>query len=165
MRLGTFPILVILVLAVPSRAATIRVPTDQPTIQAGINAANAGDSVVVAPGTYTGAGNKNLNLKGKPLVLRSEDGAAVTIIDCEGQGRGFYFQAGETPSTVVEGFTIRNGAVSGLFPDGWGGGILCVGSSPTITDCAIRACSASPSGDVHGGGGVACYDYAPLFRN
>lgn len=36
----------------PLAAATIRVPEDQPTIQAGLNAAGPGDTVDVAPGTY-----------------------------------------------------------------------------------------------------------------
>ena len=39
----------------------IHVPGDQPTIQAGIDAAEDGDIVLVADDTYTGDGNKNLD--------------------------------------------------------------------------------------------------------
>jgi len=132
MRLALLLCSAFLVLPLPVRSATIHVPADQPTIQAGINAAIPGDTVLVAPGTYTGADNKELDLKGKAIVLRSESGAVTTSIDCELNGRGFYFQANEGPASIVDGFTIRNGQVSGVFPDGWGAGILCLGSSPTI---------------------------------
>jgi hypothetical protein len=36
------------------RAETIYIPQDYPTIQEGLYAANAGDSLIVAPGTYSG---------------------------------------------------------------------------------------------------------------
>jgi hypothetical protein len=75
------PLATLLFTANSSSAATIRVPADAPTIQAGIDAAAAGDSVLVAPGTYTGTGNKNLDFNGKDIVLTSEAGAATTIID------------------------------------------------------------------------------------
>src|SRR6516164_7182077 len=56
---------------------TIKVPADQPTIQAAINAANSGDTVLVSPGTYY----ENINFNGKAITVTSSDGAAKTIID------------------------------------------------------------------------------------
>ena len=156
MRAPTLACLAALLAAQSTDAATIRVPGDQPTIQAGVNAASEGDTVLVAPGTYTGLGNKNIDVHARELVLRSEGGPGVTEIDCEGNGRAFYFQANEPSVPRLEGFTIRNGVVSGPLPDGYGGGILCVFySSPRISNCVIAFNSAA------NGGGIACIDSHP----
>lgn len=68
--------------------------------------------MLVASGTHTGVGNKNLDFGGVDRVLMSEEGAEVTVIDCEDEGRGFCFHNRETPVTVVEGLTIKNGWTS-----------------------------------------------------
>ncbi|MDY6987365.1 MAG: right-handed parallel beta-helix repeat-containing protein [Thermodesulfobacteriota bacterium] len=132
-------------------SATIRVPADQPTIQAGIGAASSGDVVLVADGVYTGSGNKNLDFQGKAITVQSENGPWDCVIDCEGEGRGFHFQSGEGQNSVVAGIAIVNGYVH-LYP-AEGGGILCrYGSSPTITSCIIAGNWA-----LYRGGGIECY--------
>jgi len=55
--------------APPARAGTIQVPADRPTIQLALDAAVAGDTVLVAPGEYAGPENQNLDFHGRDLVL------------------------------------------------------------------------------------------------
>ncbi|MBE0536993.1 MAG: choice-of-anchor L domain-containing protein [Phycisphaerae bacterium] len=138
-------------------SATLTVATngtgDYTTIQAALNAAVGGvDEVVVANGTYTGPGNRNLDFKGKAVVLRSIGGAANCIIDCQGQGRGFIFERGEGSGTIVDGFTIING-----YHPNFGGAIECDGSSPVISNCIITNCSS------YDGGAIDCYNASPII--
>jgi hypothetical protein len=71
-------------------------------IQEGIDAAVDGDTVLVADGTYRHAGNKNLNFNGKAIAVRSENGPLNCVIDCDQDGRGFYFHNGETVDATVD---------------------------------------------------------------
>jgi len=85
--------------------ATHRVPQDYATIQAAINAADEGDTVLVSPGTYTG-GN---TVDGKNIVIQSVEGPLVTVIDGEHSVRGFRFYNQVSDQTILDGFTIVNG--------------------------------------------------------
>ena len=113
-------------------AATIHVPGDYPKIQAGIDAAQNGDKILVAGGTYY----ENINFSGKAIKVTSEKGWDVTVIDGNQSGSVIRFEKGEGLNSVIEGFTITNGSgtwVGGIFPGYFGGGIFCNGSSPTMS--------------------------------
>ncbi|HUU98180.1 MAG TPA: right-handed parallel beta-helix repeat-containing protein [Phycisphaerae bacterium] len=135
---------------------------DYLTIQEGIDAAVDGDEVVVCDGVYTGAGNKNLDFHGKAITVRSANGPENCIIDCENDGRGFYFHSDETVASLVDGFTMRNGRPGWGSPGyGDGGGVYCDrDSNPTIANCTIIW----NTGYRHGGG-VYCYYSSPIIAN
>jgi len=109
-----------------SLAVTLHVPSQYATIQAGINAAQTYDTVLVAAGTYY----EHIDLLGKQIWVRSASGPEATTID-GGLSDGYVvtFSGGESPESVLEGFTITHGY--GLNPPG--GGIFCdTLSGPTI---------------------------------
>jgi hypothetical protein len=119
------------------------VPADFPTIQAAIDDAHNGDTVIVAPGRYTGPGNRDIDFKGKAITVRSENGLKNCIIDCNGTEnephRGFIFRLSKDVNAVLDGFTITNGYAT------QGGGIFCY-TSPTIINCIIRGNKSKDSG-------------------
>jgi hypothetical protein len=96
-----FCLVLSLVFSSAALSRTLNVPsTTYPTIRSAIVAAVDGDVVLVAAGTYTGPDNKNLDFLGKAITVQSESGPEVTIIDCENDGRGFYFGS-EGPDSVL----------------------------------------------------------------
>ena len=102
-------------------AATLPVPSSRyQTIQSALDDAVNGDVVVVAPGTYTGGGNSDLDFHQRAVTLKSwinpanpdPNIVAGTIIDCGGTLQNphraiYFFNVGN--NTKVQGFTIING--------------------------------------------------------
>lgn len=143
----------------------LMVPSEYSTIQVAIDAAAAGDIVIIEPGTYTGDGNRDLDFGGKAITVRSinpEDPCVViaTVIDCNASAsdrhRGFYFHNDEGPDSVVAGLTITKGYApeSGSHNDSLGGGIRCYGGGggPTIKNCVITNNTADNfGGGIYGG--------------
>jgi parallel beta-helix repeat protein/predicted outer membrane repeat protein len=141
---------------VPAVAAVVNVPGDQPTIQAGIDAAQAGDTVLVADGTWSGPGNRNIRFYGKAITVVSGGGPGSCTIDCELSGRGVIFDGGEGPGSVLEGFTI-----TGAFDTtGQGAGVICFDSSPTLTSNVVTGNQSSAAG-----GGIACHGASPVLED
>ena len=133
-------------LTVPSaiHAADILVPGDQLTIQAGIDAANPGDVVIVAQGEYF----ENINFNGKAITVRSTDptdaGVVLnTIINGGGSGHVVTCDSGEGSNTVLSGFVITGGNAN------FGGGMRNSFSSPTVTNCSFSGNSANVGGGMH----------------
>ena len=96
-------ILAALLSALTADAATIKVPQDYPTIQAGIDAAQDGDTVLVGPGTY----NECIIIDDKgTITVASSTGPGVTIIDAKGRGTVVSIR---NCTCTFQGFTLRNG--------------------------------------------------------
>jgi hypothetical protein len=129
-------------------ANIIHVPADQPTIQAGINAAANGDRVLVAPGTYV----ENINFLGKAITVASVMGPNVTIIDGHQTDSVVIFSNKETTTSVLKGFTIQNGHATTFIT---GGGIsMQFSSAATITGNVITANQGCLGGGIYGQGGT-----------
>jgi Right handed beta helix region/Beta-propeller repeat len=127
----------------------INVPSEVATIQAAIDWAVDGGTVLVAPGTYT----ERINFRGKAVTVISAGGPEQTIIDAGGAGSAVSFTSGESRAAVLSGFTIRGGAT--LFR---GGGIHIQSSSPTIRGNVVtgnRGCA---------GGGIWVGFGSPLIQ-
>jgi hypothetical protein len=139
---------------------------DFDTIQAGINAASDGDTVLVASGEYVII--EPITFRGKAITVQSETGQDETTIRMgtpadTNRGSVVVFENNETAASVLIGFTITGGKGGFYFPSAnafGAGGIFFNASSGTVRDCAIVQNS------TEYGGGVTCaYACSPTLIN
>ncbi|MEA2096433.1 MAG: PKD domain-containing protein [Candidatus Cloacimonadota bacterium] len=133
-------------------ATIINIPADYSQIQQGIDVSAEGDTILVQPGTYY----ENINYNGHNIVVASmflttQDSSYIeqTIIDGSQNGRVVTFEDNENSTTVLTGFTIRNGYASGsTYPDNRGGGISIDSSSPTLNNLIVTNNQAVNAGGI-----------------
>jgi hypothetical protein len=122
-----------------------------PTLQAGIDSAAAGDTVLAACGTYY---EYDIVMK-SGVCLRSETGDPLcATIDAEQQGRVIYCNNVDW-NTAIEGFTITGGYLTNQD----GGGIWCGNwSYPELSDLIISDNEVTSDGTYGRGGGMCCLE-------
>ncbi len=138
MKTLTAVLAVLLLTAAPVCARIINIPDDFETIQAGIDATEEGDTVLVENGVY----EETVNFSGKAitvasLILLDDDGEHIenTVIDGSDERPGAIFYSQEGNDSILKGFTIRNCIVGRYF----GSGISCYNeASPTLSDLIVR---------------------------
>jgi hypothetical protein len=134
----------------------IRVPADITTIQQAIDAASAGDTVLVAPGIYyeqlvmkdgvklisdsIDHGDKLVAVANAHLTLPAR--SLRTIIDgskLKPSKQGMVdFNQGLGRTTIIDGFTIQNLPLQNHHIPGHAHGLNVRGASPIITNCLIQ---------------------------
>ena len=122
-------------------SSVLTVPGTFPTIQAAINGAANGDTVIVAPGTYF----ENIDFTGKLITVESSQGPGVTTIDGGNTAPVANFSNAETPSAVLQGFTLQHGTSTASFGNE-GAGIHINGASPSVIGNVITANSTCGNG-------------------
>lgn len=154
--------LLVAVVLVPTVAQgeTLHVPSEYSTIHAGLVCATAGDTVLVAPGTYPETSDSTTWIHPGPGVcLMSQEGADLTIIElCEMDGVWLF----DCDGARVSGFTFRYRDEAGCIPQmGWPAGIMIWRAADVVVEnCVI-------TGIMFGitfGGGVA-QGNEPVIRN
>lgn len=162
MRSFTKILLMTLVLAagIPATAfaATLRVPAVYPDIAAGLAAADAGDVVQVAAGTYL---EHDLILPSGVTLRGATGDPADVIIDGERAGRCVY-GANLDAATRLEAVTLTGGlsAYSSTPDNSWGGGLYVDEGSLTVHNCVFLG-----NESAIGGGGFVRGTGAPTFTD
>lgn len=125
---------VFLIAAVPlpaSAQTTRHFPSEYPTIQAAINAADNLDSILIAPGTYSGEGNAGLLVGQKTLYIRGEGGGGQVTIDAGDEMIGITISDYPDHTPIIQDLRILHGNPYGVY---------VYNASPRFQNCQIQDC-------------------------
>jgi predicted outer membrane repeat protein len=123
---------------------------DFPNIQAAVSAAIDGDVIELLDGTYTGAGNRDIDFHGKAITVRSQRGDPEScVLDVGGSPstprRGFNLHSNEGNGSRIEGISV----IHGYAP--WGAAVNCYPAAPWIQNCRFAGTIAGSGSAVAGG--------------
>ena len=144
----------------------IIVPNDYTTIQTAIDSANSNDTIIVMPGIY----NENILWENKNLVIKSYSGRDHTIIDGQNLDVVVHISGGTIDSTsLLEGFTIRNGMGNQSGVLGESGGVLTSNgvSYINLNNLIVEDCNSNggASGMFFHYGGIAKVENSIIRNN
>jgi len=121
-------------------------------LQTALARAADGDTLYLAGGTYTGAGDEVVRITRSIHVCGGWDGAPDGPVVCDPAAH----------VTTLDGLTITGGNASAATTDPCiGGGIHSLGASPVIQRCTIISNTGSITPATFGSGGGICLSYAP----
>jgi len=128
---------------------------DAPNIQAGIDSAAVGDTVLVHLGTYN---EHDIQMKSGIVLISQYWAVESTIVDAGGLGRVLVCDGVDDTAAIVA-LTLTGGRASGSGLDACGGGIALMNSSaPDLDNCIIKGNTADDTG-----GGVYCHQSSPYM--
>ena len=153
----TLILLIFILCFSPAFTSNINIPSDYTTIQAGIDAANNGDTILVQPGTYVEAINfigKNITITSLVSTTGDTSYISQTIIDANQTSTAATFNNSEDTTACLNGLTVQNGMAT------YGGGINCDGAKPTLSNLIVKDNSTDGCG-----GGIYCSNSDPIIKN
>lgn len=145
-------------------ARTLRVPSAYPALHDAVLALAPGDTILIAPGTYSGNGNRDLVLPSFDITVLSDDGPEATILDCAGEvfesHWGFRLAGDGSGSFHLEGLTVQHAYLE----YGRGAAIYAGNAIIMVKNCAFLD-NVSGGHEKGGGGAVSVSNSTARFED
>ena len=146
-------LLSILLISVQTLYSEVFTLDSSDNIQNAVDNASDGDTIILNPGVYSGAGNYNISIKGKSITIRSqtpESPSGNVILSAAGQSGARIFKINqdedsEDTNVTLEGLYLMDASIQAL---------ICEGLDGTRPELTLRYCNISNSGNSNMTGGV-----------